>query len=226
MLNGSLRSDWTDSRNRALIVSRRVVKSISATNLVPWLHQRFPGTPIVYIVRNPLATAQSIRSLYEREVASGPQTDWTRTQGSEVDDVVLRSGLLDGPFVDRAETIVETWRNLNGAFERSVLRWCLENALALAASAESGMMLIRYEQLVSDPGRQITEIAAYTGLDLSRSLAAFAEPSTTDFNRSNGDVYSAEKRIGDWRAQVSDGELSAALKILQLFGLEDYAQLD
>ncbi len=212
MLNGSLRSEWTDGRNRARIVRRRVVKSISATNLAPWLRQRFPSTPIVYIVRNPLATAQSIRSLYLKEVASGRSADWTHVQGSEVEDMVLRSGLLEGPFLDRADAMVEIWRNAEGAFERSVFRWCLENGLSLTASEESGFLLVRYEQFVSDPDRHIAEIAAFTDLDLSSSLAAFVDGSSTDFNAPRSGAYSADERVRGWRAQVSDQELSTALE--------------
>jgi hypothetical protein len=224
VLNGSIRSPWTDSLNEARFVKRRVVKSIAGTNLAPWLRHRFPDTPIVYIVRNPLACAQSIRSLYDREIASGRSAGWSFQVGVVVDDLVLRSGLLEGPLSDRAEAIVEIWRNTEGIIQRNVLRWCMENYLALSTEPGRGLMLVNYEQLVRDPERIIADTARFTGLNLNRSLGTFGGASKTDWNHEQRPDKSGDARINGWRSQVSGQELNAAVEILQLFGLQDWAE--
>jgi len=222
-LTGALRSEWTDVHNRTRFATRRVVKCIAGTNLAPWLRSRFPDTPIVYIVRDPIATAKSIEALHEQGVARGITEHWGPLQGQAVDEAVQRSGLLDGPLQHAAAAITSVWRDADTTFERCVLRWGLENYVALTDPPPSGVQLIWFEDLFENPNRHVADLAAFTGLDLERGLADIAEPSKTDWNRKPGEQRSWSDRRDGWRATVTSTQHKQARRILKVFGLDELA---
>jgi hypothetical protein len=59
VLEGRVRSRWTDSRNRSRVATRRVVKCVTANNLAGWLGAHFPQT-----------SERSPRSTWNEECAS------------------------------------------------------------------------------------------------------------------------------------------------------------
>lgn len=219
-LTGSLRSRFTDRFNTARYPNRRVVKCIAGSNLASWLTSRFHRSPVVYILRNPMASAASIDSLANR--VDRTTRVWKRLQGPIVDDMVTRSGLLEGPLRHNAPAIIDIWKTVETGLERSVLRWCLENYLVLTDPPRSGFRLIRFEELVVSPEEHIQELGAFTGLDLSRALDGLARPSQSDVNRVPGEDLSVFDRTDRWRRRVSPAEQEAADGILRAFQLEDY----
>ena len=59
ILEGRVRTPWTDNGNRRLIARSRLVKDDRCTLMLAWIRRRFPGMPIVYIRRHPCAVAYS-----------------------------------------------------------------------------------------------------------------------------------------------------------------------
>jgi hypothetical protein len=220
-LNGSLRSRFTDRFNSSRYANRRVVKCVASPNLASWLANRFHRSPIVYIIRNPMASASSIDSLANR--VDRTTRVWKRLQGPIVDDMVTHSRLLDGPLRHNAPAIIDVWKTVETGLERSVLRWCLENYCVLTDPPRSGFRLVRFEELVVTPEEHIEELAAFTRLDLSRALDSWSRPSHADVNRRPGEDLSVCDRTDRWRRRVSLAEQEAALRILRVFQLEDYA---
>jgi len=219
-LTGRAHHSSVDVFNTSRLVLRRLVKSIEATNLVPWLRQEFPDVPVVYMVRHPFAVATSMKNLYEQ--SNEPRdVGWGRSVFAMLDAVVERSGLLERPFAATADEIRELCRDAKDPFDRVVLRWCLENSLMLTAPIP-GVPVMFYERVFQDPHCQLAEIARHLRMPISRGVAhQLEQPSVTDWGRVTTRERSMQERIGGWMAGVEPERMRAGLAILDAFGLAD-----
>ena len=167
LLAGRVRSWWTDRQNRRRLVTRRIVKEIRITNLLPWIRRRHPRLPIVYVVRDPVAVARSWLEL-----------GW----GDDVEDLLREEQLLDRigpPAVVAAEVAAA-----GGPFDRVVLRWCLENAIPSQAAAAGGFPRVGYERLRAAPEDELGRLfraleVADPEREAAAAAAAAARPSAT-----------------------------------------------
>jgi hypothetical protein len=138
-----------------------------------------------------------------------------------LDELVEQSGLLDGPLVDRAGAISAVWRAARHPFDRSVLRWCLENAIALTTPLP-GVRLVFYEHLFANPSTELTKIADVLELPLApNALEMITRSSRTDYLRTSASDQLANARMADWTDRPVDERRAAGLRILEAFGLAD-----
>lgn len=131
-LSGGLRSPWADRFNRRFVARRRLVKEIRANLMLGWLRERFPGMPVLFLMRHPFAVAASRTRLGWRD---------------NLEEMLGQRKLLEdflGPF--EAEL-----RRASGQFERHVLAWCVENLVPLRQLAPHEVGLLFYEELVLRP---------------------------------------------------------------------------
>ena len=194
LLAGRVRSWWTDGQNRRRIASRRIVKEIRITNLVPWIRARHPELPIVYVVRDPVAVARSWLEL-----------GW----GDRLADF-LGQGELLGQFAGIEREVEELARS-GDQFERHVLRWCLENAILLRGHAALDVHRVDFGRLATQPELELDPLFAYLARDASGALAAVGKPSAT----------AAFPRVA--RVTITDAQKARAKEILALFGLTGLA---
>lgn len=59
VLDGSRRDQWIDVRSMTSRPRGRVVKMVRSCLMLGWLAARFPGIPIVFVTRDPLAVVRS-----------------------------------------------------------------------------------------------------------------------------------------------------------------------
>ena len=217
VLEGRVRQQWLDKRNRSHLPTHRVVKCVVGNNLYPWLRHHFPQTPIVFEHRHPMAVAASIETL--RQTAKGWSAHGAR---DTVPGWLEKTGLLQGPLVDRADDIRRMARDLRTDVESDVLRWCVENVLPLTRPPESGFLAIRFEDFVDDPVAVLTRVGEFAGLDVSRGLRDVDRPSTTDWGKGlpGRDGSRASRRDG-WRERLDPDDQARGRAILEAFGLED-----
>jgi hypothetical protein len=193
LLAGKVRSWWTDRPNRRRIVSRRIVKEIRITNLVPWIRARHPALRIVYAVRDPVGVAKSWLEL-----------GW----GDNLDEFLAQEPLL-AKLTDHTETI-RTIARSDDRFQRLVLRWCLENAVPLKEQSAPDVHQVVYDELRTDPERELERLFAYLGKDPGDALAAVRKPSVTaDFPRVRS-------------VTITDAQRRQAREIAALFELDRY----
>ena len=192
LLAGRVRGWWTDRQNRCRIARRRIVKSVRATNLIPWIRARHPGLRIVYVVRDPTAVARSWLEL-----------GW----GDDLDEVRGQPRLLER--LAGARPTIEAVAAEGEPLERHVLRWCLENAIPLRAAAELDVHLVEYERLRDDPEREIDRLFAYLGRDPGRAHDSARRPSAT--------AAFPRRRV----VTLGEDDLRRADEIVASFGLAD-----
>jgi Sulfotransferase family len=193
LLAGRVRSWWTDRPNRRRIVSRRIVKEIRITNLVPWIRARHPALRIVYAVRDPVGVAKSWLEL-----------GW----GDNLDEFLAQEQLL-AQFTNLTETISTIARS-GDQFERLVLRWCLENAIPLKEESAPDVHRVVYDQLRTDPERELERLFAYLGKGVGDAYVAVRKPSVTaDFPRVRSVI-------------ITEAQRRQAREIAALFDLDGY----
>ena len=190
-----------NSFNRARLARGRVVKDISSTNLLPWIVDRYPEVPVVYLLRHPVPVAWSQASM-----------GW----GTLGPYLRHGTGAGDDPPLCRTELMRQT-------FVENVLRWCLENVVPLTTLAPDAAHVVLYEEAVRDPEAELGRLATYLhrfGHPWSRWSAVrapTARPSSTDFRRTSehpGD------RAASWRHEVPASWADEAGSVVAAFGLD------
>lgn len=166
LLEGRVRSFWTDRQNRKRLATRRIVKAVRLTNLLPWIRARHPALRIAYVVRDPLAVARSWLEL-----------GW----GDDLDDLISQEQLLER-LPGTGEVIREVVGN-GSPFERHILRWCLENAIPMQQSAELDIHLVAYEQLKASPEHEVACLFAYLGRQPADGVDVRRPSATAGFPR-------------------------------------------
>ncbi len=213
VLDGRVRSRWTDHRNTLRFATRRMVKTVATTNLLPWLHVRFPAVRVIYVVRHPFAFAASHRAL------DWPLMDQVHLQLVGGADAVIAA--LPRPVRGRARAV-----DLAPAdpFERYVVRWCLENATQLHTPVP-GVLPVRYERLVLDTRPELDRIGEHLGIGFGDDVVRRAQvPSATDFRNSAGTAAatgSKDALVAGWSTSVDRAHRDAGRRILDAFGLAD-----
>lgn len=220
VVTGRIRSAWTDRANERRISRRRIIKCVSATNLLPWFWQRHPDMRTIHIVRHPFAVADSVCRLIDKS----EQSPWPR-QVADVDDVLAHAGLLDGPLLSQRDSILDLRQQCNSSFTLMVLRWCLENVVALREQWRSpNHHVLHYEDLVRGPAAELRRLEHALGPGSVPDPSTLARPSRTDFHKRVGTTRSQpgheQELIARWEASIPLAEQQLGLSILETFGLD------
>ena len=110
VLRGRIRGKAIDGYNTIHLPRSRLVKEVRATNLLPWVARRYPGTPVVYLLRHPVPIAWSVAKLGVPD---------------HLEEFLDQEPLMKGPLAALQPLISEATSS-SDPFHRMVLRWCLE----------------------------------------------------------------------------------------------------
>ncbi len=137
ILDGRVRSWWTEQGMRPGIYKRRVIKDIRSNLMLGWLANCWPELKIVYVVRDPIST---VTSMLERS-SVGWKFDW------DPEYVLREEKLMNGPLKP-FKTLLEV---PHSHASRLMLRWCVENYLALEqVSSKANVAVVNYDVLAKD----------------------------------------------------------------------------
>src|SRR5919106_923333 len=143
-LTGELRDTWTDRFNGRIVARRRLIKDIRANLLLGWMRANFPGMPIILLLRHPCAVVTS-------RLALGWKDNLTETMEQEelVEDFLL--------------PVEAEIRDAQGAFERHVFSWCIENYVPLRQFGLGEIQLSFYERFLTHPEDEIPRLVEFLG---------------------------------------------------------------
>jgi hypothetical protein len=137
ILEGRIRSWWTEQGMSPGIYKRRLIKDIRANLMLGWLNNCWPRLKIIYIVRQPL---QTVASMLERS-ALGWGFDWDS-------NAILKQEQLVEDYLRPFISILEAKHE---HASRLMLRWCVENYVALQAlNGKQNVMLVKYDELLKN----------------------------------------------------------------------------
>jgi len=211
VLGGDIRSVWTDQFNRRHIARSRIVKEIRITNLLPWLVTNFPMLKVVFLVRHPLAVADS------RMAYSALTKDSERARGWWSPEPFIESLVTNGPMARFAEQ-VERWRFSNDLLALFVLRWCLENYVPLSTAPTNEAHYVFYERAITAPEFECQRIFEYLGRQGARihmsKVDNWSALTNRLFARSN-----AASPLLKWQTNIDEGRARELMQILVDFDL-------
>ena len=203
ILEGRVRTPWTDVGNRRLIARTRLVKDDRCTLMLAWIERRFPGMPIVYIRRHPCAVAYSRCHSHWR----------VRPRDVYFGQPELMADHLE-PFRD----LIAAPRT---EFESHVVDWCVENLVPHKQLAGGRVLTVDYETLVADRSTGFARVFDYLGRSFdSQALARSKRLSATTFLGRDRARRRARRDIRNWRDEVSAADVRGAMEIVRRFGLE------
>jgi hypothetical protein len=209
ILQGRVRSKWSDVYNRARLPPHRHVKEIRATNMLPWLCARYPTMPTVYLLRHPVPAAWSATELGWDPVLS---------------EFLGQPALTDGPLAPYRDVITAAARD-DSPFVRHVLRWCMENTVPVDMLAPGSVHVVFYEDLVVDPRGELRRLTAFLGRFPSGRWqigelepAVFGRASVSNWRRTR--VKEGVGRLSAWQDTVPPPLVERALTLVAAFGLD------
>ena len=207
IVTGRLRNPWVDHLNHVFVARRRLVKEIRANLLAPWLVARFPGMPVVLLVRHPLAIATSRREL-----------GWP----DHLDDVLAQPALI-ADHLDPVQTAF--LRGLTDPFARAIAQSVLETLVPLRMSRPDEVLAVAYEQLVREPRTEAERVLRHVGQHPDDALdVALSRPS--HLARADSAVRTRADPVSAWTAQVNDCERNGAREVLSVLGLDRVYSVD
>jgi len=201
ILEGRIRSWWTEQGMVPGIYKRRVIKDIRANLMLGWLSDCWPALKIIYVVRNPVST---VASMLERS-SSGWGFDW------DPKFVLEQEELMDGclaPF----RKILEANHEHDA---RLMLRWCVENYVALNQLAgKTNIKLVSYDALSKNPmlWKGIFEFIDWP-FDEGRFAAQVKQQSKT---------AATGKGIESKKFHSGKERITSLTKLVDQFGLDEY----
>ena len=200
ILSGRVRSLWTDRFNRKLLVRRRLIKDIRTNLLLGWIRPNFLETPLVFLLRHPCAVTNSRLALGWKDV---------------LDDTLKQTNLIED-FLAPFETEI---RNAEGAFERSIFLWCIENYVPLKQLNKEDLLLVFYEDLCTNPEYEVRRLFSFLDKGFDRSVFdSVRRPSR--LSRRQDPTTLGERPVDNWKRSMDPGLVQKAVEILALFGLD------
>lgn len=206
ILSGRVRSRWADHQNHVRFVRRRLVKEVRVNNLLPWLQEVFPELRIVYLMRHPVAVAESQRRM-----------GWKEHLARSLDQPAL--------VKDHLAPALPLLRSLRTPWERFIGQWCTENLAPYHLLHARSACLVFYEDLCDHPRAAATRVLDHLGQEPDRELdQALHRPSR--LVRADSAVLRNADPVDSWRDTVTDTEVERAAEIVAACGLGEVYGLD
>ena len=200
ILHGRIRNAYLDKHNMRLFARQALIKMIRGHLLLCWLHQHYPGTPIVFLLRHPCAVASSkLRIGWDSEELE-----------SFLDQEDLVTDYLS-PYVDKI-------RGARSELERHVFIWCIENYVVLKQFPANGMLIVFYENLCENPEAELNRLFSFLGRDIDEKVLRLVQMQSA--TAINYQPPSAQKDIGRWMQHLDSDQVESCVRVLGLFGLD------
>ena len=200
VLSGRFRNKWTDQFNHRRIYWKRLIKDVRANLFLHWLHHRFPSLPIVFLIRHPCAV-----------VVSQQKALW-RPSAFE---------FLEKPTLvrDHLEPFVKLIQSAEDEFDQKVIAWCVRNFVPLQQFRRGEMLVMFYEDLVTQPKTEIGRLFDFLEQGIPReALAQWKRPSA--LVRPDSAIVTGDDPLNSWRLHLTDKQIARAASLLQQFGLD------
>jgi hypothetical protein len=206
ILSGRVRDAWIDRRNRRMIADRRLVKAGRSGLMLGWMRRHFPATPIVLLLRHPIAV-----------VNSRLQLGWRRNVRQLVlsQDDLVRDYLK--PFRGLLESAQDDWEN-------GLLYWCVETYVPLRQLHAGEVHVLFYEKLAAQPRPTIADLFAYIRkAPDERVFSRLNIPSVqarVALHGQSSAILAGSSVIDGWKRYVTADQVRKAMQILSAFGLD------
>jgi hypothetical protein len=201
VLSGRIRHRWIDREVDVIRPQFRIVKEIRMNLFLRWFSLRFPEVPLLFILRHPCAV-----------VLSRMQRGWD--SDGDLASFLAQDDLLEDYLGDKMD-IIEGARTEE---EKHALVWSISNVVPLRQFTGSELNILRYEDLVDHPEKEVPRLFRSIGQDYHRSVfAAMERPSSS--TPAGSAVLRGRPVTSDWKSVLTERQIDAILAIVEAFGL-------
>ncbi|XAL98840.1 sulfotransferase [Phycisphaeraceae bacterium D3-23] len=201
VFSGRLRNTWVDAHNSRLIARHRLVKDIRLNLALPWIAQRYPRMPIVWLLRHPCAVAYSKLKL-----------GWNTHLDLFLEDHRLMRDHLS-PYRALLSSAAEPW-------DRHVLMWCVETLIPLRTLQPGETLPVSYEDLCDTPWTTLDGVFACLGRPYRRNVMEHALTLRSATHRTGSAVVTGADPVAGWQRHVTPAQRRRAGDLLRAFGLD------
>lgn len=210
IFSGEFKHFRTDVSQIRLFYEGLIVKDIFAHHLIPWVHANIPHVKKILIIRNPFAVALSKQKLAKKWIWMTEPKDFFK-QHNLCDDYL-------NPFEDVIQSIDD-----NDFIEKQVLIWAIIHYVPLSALNEKDIYIIFYEDLVSNPLKELEKLFSFLGIEYlledKNLLKRIHVPTRTtkDFHKGSPN----KSAVSSWKNELSTKQISQGLQIIERFQLSN-----
>ncbi|CAN5543306.1 hypothetical protein BH10BAC2_BH10BAC2_37650 [soil metagenome] len=201
---GKIRTNWTDSQNKKFICKYRLVKEIRANFMLGWINNNFPEVPLIILLRNPYALAES----WSR--ANWPVLEFKKQileQQKKLQEV-LPAGVLS------AFNACENVRDL------TIHIWCMSYYLPLKQLGIKNYCLLYYENFIKEPESEIRKLFSFLKLEFKGNATALIGKESS-MTRQDSPLKKGENILVSWKKKYTDEDIVRGNSIIQQYGLFD-----
>ena len=200
VMEGRVRHRWIDRHNTAFAARHRLIKMIRASMMTGYLRRAYPDTPMVYVLRHPVAFVLSMLRL-----------------GYAQHDVPFWTGQpqLRDDFLQGHEDWLAKWED---RVTYLAVYWAVLNRVALSQLGSGDAHVMLYETLCTEPEAEVTALFSYLGQPMDdRVKAAIDRPSRMSRDRSA--IRTGEDLVSGWQKRASAEQVERILVVVEAFGL-------
>jgi hypothetical protein len=237
VITGRFRQGLTDQYNYTprIVFKKRLIKETKSNLYAKWLHERFPGMPILLLLRHPISAIMSRQPEYfDLPPAQRAATDDAEKRTREYRDLTLGQPDLMQDFLEPFRPVIEAAK---GVFAQRMVVWCIQNYVPLHQLIPGDVHLAFYEDFCIDPVKQMRRLREFLGTGLrddeaERVRTRSRKPSSTLHRtaihgyREPSEIQGYEQ-IARWTKRVQPDEQRLAAETLRAFGLDSvYSAID
>lgn len=230
VITGRFRQGLTDQYNYTprIKFKKRLVKETKSNLYAKWLHERFPGMPIVLLLRHPISAIMSRQPEYfdlppeKRDATDDPEKRTRDYRALALGQPELMQDYLEPyrPVIEAATTV----------FAQRMVVWCIQNYMPLRMLAPGDVHLAFYEEFCIDPVKQMRRLREYLGTELrddeidrirkrSRQRSSTLHRTEIHGFREPSEIEGYEQ-IAKWMKRVTPDEQREAAAMLRAFGMD------
>ena len=201
VFTGEIRNHWIDRQNERIFSHIRLVKEIRANLALKWLHDHFPGVPIVLLIRHPCAV---VRSRMELDWATDTDIKPLLSQPELIEDHLL-------PYMDLI-------KNAKTIEEKHATIWCVSNLVPLKQFNPGEVKIVYYENLCTQPENELSCLFEFLGQSYTESVVDIInQPSQT--TKLTSAVVRGIDKIENWKKKLSPSQIDSVLRTVDAFGM-------
>lgn len=201
VFSGRLRNAWVDAYNTTLLPLGRLIKDIRLNLALPWLAERYPGMPIVWLLRHPCAVAHSKLKL-----------GWDTHLDLFLDHPQLMADHL-GPARSLLQSTDDPWG-------RHLIMWCVETLVPLRGLCRGEVLPVCYEDLCDKPWKTVDRMFAYLERPYKKRAMRHALAARSATSHRGSAVVTGADPVAGWMQHVTADQRRRADDILRAFGLD------
>jgi len=201
ILRGGIHNPWVNRLNRRVLSRHRLIKCIRVNLMLRWIHRLHPDLKIIYIIRHPLAMANSYTELNMRP----PMEEYLRQP-----DLIR----------DYLAGMEKRFREPGSPLFAHLLRWAVEQVVALDGLVPNeGLHILFYENLCIHPGIELRRLGEFLRRPPGEAMfRALNRPSS--MSHAGSAIHTGKDRVLRWRDNISYEQETFANDLLSRLGLD------